>query len=84
MTYYNRKWAATLVTVLAGLGLIGAIICFIIEINGFTGFRFLFYFPAVLFMAVVLTITGTAIVHEIKVAINAHRAKKINKDIIEQ
>ncbi len=71
-----KKTVATIVTILAGIGLILTIAYFVIEINGFKGFAALYYGPAILFIAVVFAIIGTLAVREIKIFINARRAKK--------
>lgn len=83
---YIKKTLATIVTILAGISLIMIIAGFIMEINNFKGFAALYYGPFVLLIAVVFAILGTAIIHEVKVAINAHRAKVLkqaNEDIAE-
>ena len=71
-----KKAAATLVTILAGIGAILAVVCFIIEINGWKGFEFLVYGPAALFMVIVFVIIGTVAVRELKIAIVARQNKK--------
>ena len=71
-----KKAAATLVTILAGIGAILAVVCFIIEINGWKGFEFLVYGPAALFMSIVFVIIGTVAVRELKIAIVARQNKK--------
>lgn len=78
-----KKPLVTVITILAGIGLILTIMVFIMEINGFKGFAAIYYGPAVFFTAVVFAIIGTAIVHEIKRAIYVHRAKKYRKEIAE-
>ena len=75
-----KKAAATLITILAGIGAILAVVFFIIEINGWKGFEFLVYGPAALFMAVVFVIIGTVALREVKIAIAAHQNKKANKE----
>ena len=71
-----NKTSATVITILAGIGAILAIICFVIEISGFTGFADLYYMSAALFIAVVFGIIGTFAIREIKIFVNAFKAKK--------
>ena len=71
-----KKTLATIVTILAGLGLILTIACFIMDINNIKGIAVLGYFPAILFVSVLFTIIITLAVREINIFINARRAKK--------
>ena len=71
-----NKTSATVITILAGIGAILAFICFIIELSGFTGFAALYYISAALFVAVVFAIIGALAIREIKIFVNALKAKK--------
>ena len=71
-----KKTLTTVITILAGIGLILTIVYFVMDINGLKGFSALYYGPAVLFIAVVFAIIGTLAVRELKIFINARRAKK--------
>jgi len=75
-----KKTLATVVTILAGIGLILTIAYFIMDINGLKGFGALYYGPAIMFMAVVFAIIGTLAIRELRIFINARRAKKEKTD----
>ena len=78
-----KKTLATVVTILAGIGLILTIVYFIMDINGLKGFGALYYGPAILFIAVIFAIIGTLAVREVLILINARRAKKEKTDKID-
>ena len=78
-----KKTLATVVTILAGIGLILTIAYFIMDINGLKGFGALYYGPAILFIAVIFAIIGTLAVREVLILINARRAKKEKTDKID-
>ena len=78
-----KKTLATVVTILAGIGLILTIAYFIMDINGLKGFSALYYGPAILFIAVIFAIIGTLAVREVLILINARRAKKEKTDKID-
>ena len=75
-----KKTLATVVTILASIGLILTIAYFIMDINGLKGFGALYYGPAIMFMAVVFAIIATLAVRELRIFINARRAKKEKTD----
>ena len=78
-----KKTLATVVTILAGIGLILTIAYFIMDINGLKGFSALYYGPAILFIAVIFAIIATLAVREVLILINARRAKKEKTDKID-
>ena len=78
-----KKTLATVVSILAGIGLILTIAYFIMDINGLKGFSALYYGPAILFIVVIFAIIGTLAVREVLILINARRAKKEKTDKID-